>query len=65
MQRLHQSLQLTSILATHNLSLARRADRVLTLECGALAPGAEALSDTAVPLPRAASAGAMTPGDRG
>src|ERR1700684_2264404 len=65
MQRLHQSLQLTSILATHNLSLARRADRVLTLERGALAPGAEALSDAAVPLPRAASAGATTPGDRG
>src|SRR6202041_3383117 len=54
MRRLHQSLELTSILATHNLSLARRADRVLTLERGALAPGAEALSDSAVPLPRAA-----------
>src|SRR5271155_6167107 len=65
MQRLHQSLRLTSILATHNLSLARRADRVLTLERGALAPGAEALRDSAVPLPRAASAGAATPGDRG
>ena len=65
MRRLHQSLQLTSILATHNLSLARRADRVLTLERGALAPGAEALSDSAAPLPRAASAGATTPGDRG
>jgi lipoprotein-releasing system ATP-binding protein len=65
MQRLHQSLQLTSILATHNLSLARRADRVLTLERGALAPGAEALSEAAVPLPRDASAGAATPGDRG
>src|SRR5271156_326589 len=65
MQRLHQSLQLTSILATHNLSLARRADRVLTLERGALASGAEALSDVAVPLPRAAGAGAATPGDRG
>jgi lipoprotein-releasing system ATP-binding protein len=65
MQRLHQSLQLTSILATHNLSLARRADRVLTLERGALAPGAEALGDSAVPLPRTAGAGATTPGDRG
>jgi lipoprotein-releasing system ATP-binding protein len=65
MQRLHHSLQLTSVLATHNLSLARRADRVLTLEHGALASGAEAQSDSAVPLPRAASAGATTPGDRG
>ena len=65
MQRLHKSLQLTSILATHNLSLARRADRVLTLEHGTLAAGAEALSDSAVPVPRTAGAGATTPGDRG
>jgi ABC-type methionine transport system ATPase subunit len=36
MQRLHRSHQLTSILATHNLSLARRTDRVLTLEHGKL-----------------------------
>ena len=34
MQRLHRSHQLTSILATHNLSLARRTDRVLRLEHG-------------------------------
>lgn len=36
MQRLHRSHQLTSILATHNLSLARRTDRVLHLEHGNL-----------------------------
>ncbi len=36
MQRLHQALRLTSILATHNLSLADRCDRVLTLERGVL-----------------------------
>jgi lipoprotein-releasing system ATP-binding protein len=36
MQRLHRSHQLTSILATHNLSLARRTDRVLKLEHGQL-----------------------------
>lgn len=36
MQRLHRSHHLTSILATHNLSLARRADRVLRLEHGLL-----------------------------
>ncbi|MFZ3215168.1 MAG: ABC transporter ATP-binding protein [Candidatus Acidiferrales bacterium] len=65
MQRLHKSLQLTSILATHNLSLARRASRVLLLERGTLAAGAEALADSGVPLPRAAGAGAATPGDRG
>jgi lipoprotein-releasing system ATP-binding protein len=38
MRRLHQSHHLTSILATHNLSLARRTDRVLALEHGKLAP---------------------------
>jgi lipoprotein-releasing system ATP-binding protein len=41
MQRLHRSHQLTSIFATHNLSLARRADRVLSLEHGKLAPAGE------------------------
>jgi len=38
MQRLHRSHQLTSILATHNLSLARRTERALLLEHGKLAP---------------------------
>jgi lipoprotein-releasing system ATP-binding protein len=42
MQRLHRSHQLTSIFATHNLSLARRADRLLCLENGKLAPAGEA-----------------------
>lgn len=36
---LHRSHQLTSILVTHNLSFARRCDRVLRLEAGALASG--------------------------
>ena len=36
MRRLHESHQLTTILATHNQSLARRADRVLLLEHGRL-----------------------------
>lgn len=36
MQRLHQAHRLTSILATHNLGLARRADRMLVLEHGIL-----------------------------
>ncbi|MFZ0211071.1 MAG: ABC transporter ATP-binding protein [Candidatus Acidiferrales bacterium] len=39
LQRLHRSHHLTSILATHNLSLAGRADRVLSLEHGLLAQG--------------------------
>jgi lipoprotein-releasing system ATP-binding protein len=38
MQRLHQSCRLTSILATHNLGLARRSDRILALEHGVLQP---------------------------
>ena len=42
MQRLHRSHHLTSIFATHNLSLARRADRLLSLEHGKLAPAEEA-----------------------
>lgn len=46
MQRLHRSHHLTSILATHNFSLARRADRVLALEHGLLT------SDDAQPAER-------------
>jgi lipoprotein-releasing system ATP-binding protein len=39
MERLHRSHRLTSILATHNLALARRCDRVLALHHGQLVPG--------------------------
>lgn len=39
MQRLHANHHLTSVLATHNLSLARRTNRVLHLEHGKLAAG--------------------------
>ena len=38
MQRLHRTHGLTSILATHNLSLARQCDRILVLEHGSLLP---------------------------
>lgn len=38
MQRLHQAYRLTSVLATHNLSLAQRCHRVLGLEHGILGP---------------------------
>jgi lipoprotein-releasing system ATP-binding protein len=55
-ERLHRSHHLTSILATHNLSLARRADRVLALEHGKLT---EVLRT--VPSP-AAGMGSRTPG---
>jgi lipoprotein-releasing system ATP-binding protein len=42
MQGLHRSQQLTSILATHNLSLARRCDRILALEHGLVSERAPA-----------------------
>ena len=41
MQRLHRTHRLTSLLATHNLALARRCDRVLALEGGMLKPRGE------------------------
>jgi len=34
--RLHRTLGLTSLIATHNLALAARCDRILTLEHGVL-----------------------------
>lgn len=37
---LHRSHQLTSIYVTHNLSFAKRCDRILRLEAGALSEGA-------------------------
>jgi lipoprotein-releasing system ATP-binding protein len=54
MQRLHATHHLTSILATHNLSLARRTDRILLLERGKLTPAGsmekDSASDVAVPI---------------
>jgi lipoprotein-releasing system ATP-binding protein len=38
LEQLHRSNRLTSILVTHNLSFARRCDRVLRLESGGLVP---------------------------
>jgi len=64
MQRLHQSHHLTSILATHNLNLARRADRVLVLERGKLTAGSEAAAGNAARMAQPAGAGATTPGER-
>jgi len=62
MQHLHRSHHLTSIIATHNLSLARRTDRVLQLEHGKLTPAKEVLAGTAALPAREAGIGAMTPG---
>ena len=39
LEGLHRSHQLTSVLVTHNLTFARRCDRVLTMEKGGLVPG--------------------------
>ncbi len=40
LEGLHRSHRLTSVFVTHNLSFARRCDRVLTMEKGGLVPGA-------------------------
>jgi lipoprotein-releasing system ATP-binding protein len=39
LEGLHQSHQLTSVFVTHNISFARRCDRVLNMEKGGLVPG--------------------------
>ncbi len=41
MEQLHESRRLTTILATHNMALARRSNRVLALEHGFLVPAGE------------------------
>jgi ABC-type lipoprotein export system ATPase subunit len=58
-EQLHRSHHLTSVLATHNLSLARRADRVLVLEHGKLTSGTEVLAGVGSPT---AGIGASAPG---
>jgi lipoprotein-releasing system ATP-binding protein len=65
MQRLHRSQQLTSILATHNLQLARRCDRILILEHGVLRPGSSSLATGPGSTQHAAGAGASAQGERG
>ncbi len=49
LEEVHRSNNLTSIYVTHNLSFAKRADRILRLERGRLAdPSGEAVFETAV-----------------
>jgi ABC-type lipoprotein export system ATPase subunit len=47
MQRLHASHHLTSVLATHNLLLAKRTGRVLLMERGKLTPATNVHADSA------------------
>src|SRR5271156_5895548 len=63
MKRLHRSHQLTSILATHNLSLARRTDRILVLDHGKLAPVGAVLTGSSASIALTAGVGAEIPGD--
>ncbi len=44
LERLHRSHTLTSVFVTHNLLFARRCDRVLMMEAGALVPGPDSTS---------------------
>jgi lipoprotein-releasing system ATP-binding protein len=65
MRRLHRSHHLTSILATHNLALARRTDRVLALEHGKLAAGEETPGSSAANALGPAGGGTKTAWERG
>ena len=67
MQRLHRTHGLTSILATHNLSLARQCDRILVLEHGSLLPvsSGEAPAASVHSGARAASDGVNARKERG
>jgi lipoprotein-releasing system ATP-binding protein len=64
MHRLHESHHLTSIIATHNLSLARRTDQVFQLEHGKLSACKEVPAETTADSEQIAGTGAKTPGER-
>jgi lipoprotein-releasing system ATP-binding protein len=44
LERLHHRHMLTSVLVTHNLAFAKRCDRILLMEGGAVLPGPESAS---------------------
>jgi lipoprotein-releasing system ATP-binding protein len=64
MQRLHRSHHLTSIIATHNLSLAQRTDRIFQLEQGKLMAREEVPAGATSEAGEIAGTGATTPGER-
>jgi lipoprotein-releasing system ATP-binding protein len=49
LERLHRSHTLTSVLVTHNLTFARRCDRILMMEGGTLLAGTGAGPDNVHP----------------
>ena len=65
MQRLHRAHHLTTVLATHNQSLAGRADRVFALEHGKLAAANGTDAAASAGRAPAASGWAETLGERG
>jgi len=65
MQRLHRSHRLTSILATHNLQLARRCNRTFVLERGLLVTGEESLAGRENSTTRTPSGRAKAQEERG
>jgi lipoprotein-releasing system ATP-binding protein len=49
LERLHRTHRLTSLIATHNLALAARCDRILALEHGVLQTREDAASASGTP----------------
>jgi lipoprotein-releasing system ATP-binding protein len=65
MRHLHEAHHLTTVLATHNQSLARRADRLFVLEHGRLTPVSTREASPAELAALVASVGRETPRERG
>jgi lipoprotein-releasing system ATP-binding protein len=65
MRRLHEAHHLTTVLATHNQSLARRADRLFVLEHGRLMPASPREGRNTGRAALVEGAGGEIPGERG